>query len=39
MAVGLSKAILLTCKPTSRVKIWEGKHTMTHHFMHEIISK
>jgi hypothetical protein len=39
MTVGLSKAILPICKPTSRVKIWESKHTMTHHFMHEIISK
>jgi hypothetical protein len=39
MTAGLSKAILPICKPTSRVLIREGKHTMIHYFMHCINSK
>jgi hypothetical protein len=36
---GLSKAILPICKPTSRVKIWEGKQSRIHYFMQDINSK
>jgi hypothetical protein len=39
MTAGLSKAILPICTSISRVKIRESKHNMTHHFVHEIISK
>jgi hypothetical protein len=39
MTVGLSKAILPTCKPTSRVKIRKSKQPRIHYFMHCINSK
>jgi hypothetical protein len=39
MTMGLSKAILCICKPTSRVKIQEGKHSRIHYFMQDINSK
>jgi hypothetical protein len=39
MTVGLRKAILPICKPTSRVKIREGKQPRIHYFMHCINSK
>jgi hypothetical protein len=32
-------AILPICKPTSRVKIWEGKQSRIHYFMHYVNSK
>jgi hypothetical protein len=38
MTVGLRKAILPICKPTSRVKIQENKRPRTHYFMHCINS-
>jgi hypothetical protein len=38
MTAGLSKAILLICKPTSRIKIWESKQSRIHYFMHCINS-
>jgi hypothetical protein len=37
--MGLSKAILPICKPTSRVKIRKGKQPRIHYFMHCINSK
>jgi hypothetical protein len=39
MTVGLSKAILPICKPTSWVKIREGKQSIIHYFIHCINSK
>jgi hypothetical protein len=39
MTAGLSKAILPICKPTSWVKIWEGKQPRIHYFMHCVNSK
>jgi hypothetical protein len=39
MTVGLSKAILPICKPTSSVQIREGKQSRIHYFMHCINSK
>jgi hypothetical protein len=39
MIVGLSKAILPICKPTSRVNIRESKQSRIHYFMHCINSK
>jgi hypothetical protein len=39
MTVGLSKAILPICKPTSRIHIRESKQPIIHYFMHCINSK
>jgi hypothetical protein len=39
MTVGLSKAIIPICKPTSSVKIQESKQPRIHYFMHNINSK
>jgi hypothetical protein len=39
MTAGLSKAILPICKPTSMVKIQEGKQPRIHYFKHCINSK
>jgi hypothetical protein len=39
MTMGLSKAILPICKPTSTVKIRKGKQPRIHYFMHCINSK
>jgi hypothetical protein len=39
MTMGLSKAILPICKPTSRVKIREGKQPRIHYFMDCLNSK
>jgi hypothetical protein len=39
MTMGLSKAILPICKPTSRVKIREGKQPRIHYFLQCINSK
>jgi hypothetical protein len=39
MTLGLSKATLPICEPTSRVQIWESKQYRIHYFMHCINSK
>jgi hypothetical protein len=39
MTVGLSKAILPICKPTSRIHIRESKQPIHHYFMHCTNSK
>jgi hypothetical protein len=39
MTVGLSKAILPICKPTSRIHIRESKQHIHHYFMHCTNSK